>query len=274
MSDDSLNELNLENSLGDEFDEARSSLLAHFKSYHNESAAYSSFEKYSGLSRKTLKSFLNGERKPRPNTFFSFFKWLYKNHDEKEVFNSLDHEIRDYLVRQGYSVETDRKEITDIVCKSSIHLELYLMTEDNQTVSKKTIQRKYGEKGLEALHDLLLENILLAIDETTFTSGQVRGTYSNKYFKKASTLAPEIFPWERIEQNSLSKKATCSLGNIIIPSDKLDRLSKLIEDFEKGLIELHQDGLKETLDKREKFAYSLMAFKPRTESLSTEGGEI
>lgn len=247
------------------FDQLRSDLFKHFSSYQNESAAYASFEDYSGLHRKTLKRFLESNSTAYPQTLVRFYKWLFKSKCEKSVLEKLGHETKQFLATNGYNMISEKKDITQIICKSTNHLEIYLKTEDQQILTKEAIEKNYGNKGLEALNDLLLNEIITSIDEKTFTTGPIRSDESVEYFKNASILIPKMLPWEKVENNYQDESIGFTLGNIISSRQDKELINKAVSDFKKKLCHIHDRGMKASPEEREMYVYSTVIFKPLSE---------
>jgi len=74
------------------YDNLKAELKRRLDSFQNESAAFLSFEKYSGLNRKTLRRFLESNRTVYPQTVVRFYKWIFKTNCEKQVTLDLDQE--------------------------------------------------------------------------------------------------------------------------------------------------------------------------------------
>lgn len=248
--------------------EVRSELTEHLKSYQNESAAWASFEKYSGLHRKTLKGFLNSERTPYPQTLLSFFKWKYKTSEVNEIIPQLPIKTRQYLSYCGYNLQDNKKDITHIVCKSLIHYQIYLATEDNQTVKKSAIKEQYGKRGEEALNDLIAAEIIENIDQEIITTGHIRSSEDLNYLRQSMKLMQEILPWERLENDIFDQGITLSLGNMVIANKDLQELALAFGDLRRKICLLHSRGIKTAEDERQNLIYNYTYFSSSVEGAS------
>jgi len=249
----------------DIFENIRGELSQKIKSYQNESAAYSSFTKETKLSKKTLLNFLQSKCTPYPSTLVSFYKWLFKADNEFEVFKQLTPEVKIYLSDNGYNFDAVKEDITTLVCKSTIHYEIYLMTEDQQVVKKSTIEKLYGSKGLDALEDLLLDEVIVAVDENTLTAGRVRSNEDVNYYMNASLKIAELLPWSAADENIFDSDIGYTLGNIIAAKQDRAMLDKAFLDFKKKLCEIHARGMRTEKSDRESFVYSTLLYKPASE---------
>jgi hypothetical protein len=247
------------------FHQLRVQLDQRFQSYPNESAAYHSFEKYSKLHRRTLKRFLESKCTSYPQTLVSFYKWLFKTECEKDVIKNLDWETKNYLVTNGYNINSEKRDITSLICKSTIHYEIYLMTEDQQVISKAEVEKLYGSRGVEALNDLLLNEVVHAIDEKMITTGPIRSNEDVNYFENAAMLIPQILPWDEVKKDNFDQTIGYTLGNFIASIDDKKMIDKAFSDYKKKLCEIHERGLKAEPTKREKYIYSNLVFKPQLE---------
>ncbi len=249
----------------DLFNRIREDLSQKIGSYLNESAAYSSFVKETKLSKKTLLNFLQSKCTPYPSTLISFYKWLLKADSEYEVFKMLQPEVKVYLAENGYNLDAVKKDITTLICKSTIHYEIYLMTEDKQVIKGLTIEKLYGAKGLEAINELLLEEVIVAIDENTFTAGRVRSNEDVDYYMHAATKIAQMLPWSAADENVFDSDLGYTLGNIVASKQDRALLDKAFLDFKKKLCEIHARGMKEDKSNRERFVYSTLLYKPTSE---------
>lgn len=251
----------------DALTQSRRELADYLKSFTTESAAFSTFEKYSGMTRKTLKAFLESNRRPYPKTLFAFYKWYFKTSNDKEVTNKLSPKLKKYLLVNGHEVKFERKDIAHIVCKSSIHYELYLMTEDNQIITKDYVLEFFGKRGLDALNELVLENVISAIDENNYSTGLIRAKEDIQYNREATKLFPVMFPWDKLEENALNESAGYSFGNFLVRKDRKKDLHKAFRDFCSKVSELHEDALKEkSPQNKSNYLYSLLMFNPGKDS--------
>jgi hypothetical protein len=241
----------------------REELRAFFKTYNNESAAFSSFERFSGLNRKTLKGFIDANRRPYPSTLISFYKWYYKTEKLNEIATKLRPEVMAYLASNGLDVAIEKKDITAFVTRSSIHYEIYLLTEDQQVIKRSDLERDYGLRGLDALNDLLIENIVLAIDENTFTTGRIRAEHNLDYYEKSSAMISGLIPWSKIKNKEVSQRGMkLSLGSLVITPSEYGDLNKLFGDFNKRLCDIHAKAMKKPLKERQTMVYSVMGLTP------------
>jgi hypothetical protein len=233
--------------------------------YQNESAALSSFERFSGLNRKTLKGFLDKGRQPYPQTIYRFCKWLFKTADDQVIRSSLPAALHHYLAQHGYALDVERKELRSLVCKSPQHLEIYFLTEDHQVVQRSKVRQAWGEQGLEALHELLLHDLVQALDDEHFTRGKVRAIEDMNFYCEAAKLAPHLFPWKQDASNPLARLGRISVGNIVVSSDDRDELRQAFQDFEDRLCQIHARGMKEVQEKRLRYLFSASIFRPTLE---------
>lgn len=240
--------------------EIRQELESHLKTYQNESAAWSSFEKYSGLNRKTLKGFLTSNRVPYPQTLVNFYKWKFKTEDLNEVVKNLDGKVKQLLASQGYELGTNKKDITSLVCQTPVHLEIYLMTEDGQTVKKSRVKEVYGKSGEDALHDLVMEDVVHLIDGETIIAGSVRSSQDLNYYKQAFKQLLAILPWGKLENNLMDESISLSLGNVVVANKDMQELARAFGDFHKKLCQLHVRGLKTKADERSNIMYNFSYF--------------
>jgi len=247
------------------YDNLKAELKRHLDSFQNESAAYLSFETYSGLNRKTLKRFLESNCTVYPQTVVRFYKWIFKTNCEKQVTTKLDQETKNFLVSNGYNMYSEKKDITDIVCKSGVHYEIYLMTEDQQTIRRSEIERLYGAKGTEALNDLLINEIVSSLDDNTVTTGTVRSSEDSNYYKSTASLIPKMLPWKKIETDYLDKNIGFTSGNVVVAKNDKNLLDKAYSEYLKKLCEIHERGLKTQSSERDNFIYSTLVFKPQLE---------
>lgn len=243
----------------------REQLQEKLSSYNNESAAYASFERYSGLSRKTLKGFLEHARRPYPNTLIAFNKWLFKTEDEQFVVSQLSAEVRSYLVKSGYNLSSQKKDMTNLVCKTSIHTELYLLTEDHQIIKRSEIVAFFGQRGLEALNELVFEGIIQALDEESYTAGLIRACDDVKFYKETTKMIQEMCPWTELALDPGLSDVGVSAGNLIISDQDEDELNRLLLDLRKKLCVLHEKGLKLPQDKQRRYVFSTLFFRPSLE---------
>ena len=141
------------------------------------------------------------------------------------------------------------------------------MTEDGQTLSKEYVSETFGKRGLEALNELLLEEIISAIDNSCFTTGFIRAKEDIQYNQEATRLIPQMFPWGKLEDNALNEDTGFSFGNFLVRKKRKKDLHKAFRDFIRKLAELHEDALKETEPKNKlNYIYSLLLFNPGRES--------
>lgn len=243
----------------------REEMKERLESYQNESAAFASFERFSDLNRKTLRGFLEGKRVPYPSTLVKFCKWIYKLQDERETLLKIGPELRAYLINNGYNMTAEKKDITWLITKSTIHFELYMMTEDHQLIKKSEIAEIYGKRGVEALDELLLESVLQSLDENSFTAGTIRAARDNNYYKATSRLMNELFPWDETEKNPSFSDAGLSLGNIVVSKNDEEQINRVFADFYRKLCDLHDRGMKEKMENRLRFVYSTAVYRPITE---------
>jgi hypothetical protein len=236
-------------------------LQSHLDSYTNESAALASFERFSGLNRKTLKGFLEKGRQPYPQTIYNFCKWLYKTVEDQVIRQRLSPALHHYLAQNGYPLDVERKEIASVICKSPIHLEIYLMSEDYQIVERAQVQKIWGQQGLEAYNEFLLLEVLQAIDEERATRGKVRSIEDDEYFRLAAPLIPEMFPWD--QSQALNGRLT--LGNIVVEDKDVDELRRTLSEFERKLCEIHARGVKAPEQKRLRYVFSAAIFRTTLE---------
>lgn len=249
-------------------------LLERLNSFPTTSAAYASFEKLTNKDRRTLKNFLGSKSTPYPSTIVCFYKWVYKTEKESEVLEQLSFEIKNYLKANGYNINLKKKDLNHIIFKSKIHFELYLMSEDNNVFSRNTVLRLYGEAGKEALDELLLEEVVSAISDETFTTGRYRADQTTKYFQEASALMHGLVPWAKLEKNPMTKDAVANLGNFLVPKGKEEEVDKLVGEFWKRLNDLHTEGLKvANSSKVTNYLYSLLLFKPKMSDVCDEETE-
>ncbi len=243
----------------------RQEMRERLESYQNESAAMASFERFSGLNRKTLKGFLDGKRVPYSSTLVRFCKWIHKVQDEKEALLKIGPELRTYLINHGYNMTAEKKDITWLIAKSTIHFELYMMTEDHQLIKRSEISEIYGKRGLEALNELLLEGVLQSLDENTCTAGTIRAARDNNYYKASARLMNELFPWDETEKNPNFSDAGLSLGNIVVSKSDEEQINKVFAELNRKLCDLHDKGMKEKVENRLRFVYSTAVYRPITE---------
>lgn len=246
----------------DFFETVRRGLLQRIQSFQNESAAYLSFTKETKLTKKTLLNFLQSKCRPYPSTLIAFYKWLFEAKSEPDVFEQLPSEARLYLAENGYNLDVTKKDITALICKSTIHYEIYLMTEDQQLVKKSAIEKLYGAKGLEAVNDLLMDEVIIAIDENNLTAGKVRSNEDVNYYKNAATMMAEMLPWGAADENIFDSDLGYTLGNIVSAKQDRAMLDKAFLDFKKKLCEIHARGMRANKVDRESFVYSTLLYKP------------
>jgi hypothetical protein len=247
------------------FDELREQLHTHLESFSSTSAAYSSLKKYACITSKTLKAFLESKSTPYPVTIVSFYKWLYKTECEFEVFDKLSEDMKEHLIKNGYNLSVEKKNITELISKSTIHYEIYLMTEDHQVIQKEKIQDTFGKRGIEALNDLAINEVITALDSESYTTGKVRAVESVSYYKNAACLIAQLLPWESVEENSFDPDTGYALGNFVASKKDSGLIRKTFQDFQKKICDIHERGMKEDKLDREKYIYSTLLFKPLSE---------
>lgn len=260
MKENTIIEPTLESFESDLLMSVREDLAEHLKSFQNESAAWASFEKYSGLNRKTLKGFLTNNRSPYPQTLVNFYKWKFKTTDLNEVISNLDAKVRQFLANNGYDLGASKKDITHIICKTSIHYEIYLHTEDGQSIRKSEVLRLYGLRGEEALTEMLLEDILHAVDGETIMAGSVRSSQDLNYYRQSFKTFYDLMPWKKLEDNLFDENTTLSLGNIVVPEKELQDLARVFGDFQKKICQIHARGLKAPMSERKNIIYTFSYF--------------
>jgi hypothetical protein len=247
------------------FDELREQMSAHLESFSSQSAAYNSLKKYAGVTSKTLKAFLGSKSTPYPATIISFYKWLHKTESELEVYEKLSEQMKEYIIKNGYNLRVEKKNITDLICKSTIHYEIYLMTEDQQIIAKSKIVDTFGRRGLEALNELALHEVVLALDSESYTMGKVRAEETVIYYQRSASMIAEMLPWQSVEQDNFDPDTGYTLGNFVASKNDSGLVRKAFQDFQRRLCDIHEKGMKEDRENRTRYVYSTLVYKPISE---------
>lgn len=239
--------------------------------FRNESAMYTSFEKHAGVHRKTLKSFLAAKRSPYPDTIYAFLRWIYRKSPADKMAEALPQLVREYLHRNCYDFSCERIDLNALLAKSDAHVEIYLMTEDQQKITTEFITNKYGQLGLNALNDMLEAKVIEPFVNDIYIMGPKRALTNSDFYRIISKSITSIFPWDENNLNNILPYAGCTAGNIIINKDEQNKLKKITNDFFKKIQQLHASGLKSGSGERYLFTLNIFSNSPKP-SLSEEEG--
>lgn len=248
----------------------KEAIVVNYNKYQNESAAYGSFEKYSNLNRKTLKSLMNETRVPYPNTIIAIYRWIFKETDTNKLESLLDPEIKVLLSSVGYPIETQKQNVNDVIFRSNIHTAIYFMTSDQQILSKDTIFNLYGQTGLFALTELVANKIIADMGNDHYTTGEVRAEQNTAFFEGSSMGITSLFPFAKLEKDYSYEGAVISCGNVTIAKEDEKAFMDHIRAINKILNKYESCALKLAKNKKSNIMFSFSAFRAPDQDITEE----
>ena len=167
-------------------------LEAKLNTYANRSAALSSFEKETGISRRHANRYLRKESTPQFRNLRIIYSFILNIYDYKTLINEVPNSVRDYLEKKNPSgsrlCSFDRDYSKDILDSPAFRT-FYWKTADRGVLTEEFVLKEFGEYGLKVLKGMISRDIITEIVKGVYSSGPMRSFPINAEASKATSVS-------------------------------------------------------------------------------------
>lgn len=141
--------------------------------FPNKTFAIRILAKESGLNPKTIKRLLAKQNTPTYQTLYKLYS-IFLEEDNYEALlekcpKIISKRIKDYNpCDEGNDRSEESEELLSLLKKEPLLAELYVLAAATP-LNKNAVAFRYGEYGLEVLHNLLVRNLIHEVEKDTFT---------------------------------------------------------------------------------------------------------